>query len=238
MNSNTLSDTEIFNVIDREISQGDLEPACQKLADQESQGNYDLMISRYFLARIEMLKNHQNLSKGQGQKIQDSSRSIALEERKIATANNHLVRYRVNQASQEDLEVNKKNLDTLINISGNIILILSSISIISAIMILLGHTIHTLPYLVIIGSVIVSLALPYLLSKISIKSCMVSYQTTLAALCIFTCMGSAATGIYLMKMNPSNYHPEEQIAGQVLQSQDQEIALKPAKSGNSVVTNP
>jgi len=232
MNPSTLSDTEIFTIIDREISLGDLDPGCKAEAEQDSKGNYDLMISRYFLVRIEQLKN---------QKAENTNRSSALEERKIASANQHLVRYRVNQAALENKQNNiKKSRNKIMYISGNILLTLSSLSAISAIMILLGHTIHTLPYLMILGGVALSLFIPYLFSKISFKSCMISYQTTLTALCIFTCLGSAASGVFLMKMDPPAYNSQEQLAGQNEQAQERsvEISLKPAKSASSVVTNP
>ncbi len=251
MNTTTLSDTEIFNIIDKEISQGDLEPTCEAIAEQESQGNYDLMISRYFLARIETLKNQQvdtttrssELALSPAELIEKATRSVALEERKIASANQHLVRYRVDTASAVDeAKKKKKNRKNIICVSGNMILALSSVSVISALLILLGHTVQTLPYLKIMACVAVSLATPYLFSKISIKNCIITYQSTLTAICLFTCLGSAATGFLLLKKNPPSYNPVDEKALQLtqadLEEKSVEIALKPAKSGSSVVANP
>lgn len=230
MNSNRISDTEIINIIDREISQGDLHPDCKAKAEAESAGNYDLMISRYFLIRIEMLKS---------QEIQKPDRTKAFEDRKIAAANQQLIRYRVNNISATQIKTKQQKRKNLIHLSGNIILSISSFGMISALMVLLGYNIHTLPYLLIAGGVLACLVIPYLFSKISIKKRMVSYQSTLAAICIFTCMGSATSGLILMQQNPPTYAPMmQQYANQPTNTPQpsEALSVQPAKSGGSMAT--
>ncbi len=55
--------TEIFSIIDREILTSDLEASCHVEALLESKGNYDLMISRYFLKRVKMLQEDDSSSR-------------------------------------------------------------------------------------------------------------------------------------------------------------------------------
>ena len=108
-----LTDSEIYTIIDSEISNDRLDCVCKEMAERESGGNYDLMISKYFLKRVEELK---------GERIFSDDRAEALDKRKIEAAKKIISSDSVNQ-----IEANGSKGDNLNgvfhSILGNLILI-------------------------------------------------------------------------------------------------------------------
>lgn len=230
MKLKSLSDTEIIRIIDKEISESRLEPTCYAEAKEESKGNYDLMISRYFLKRVEMLKIQQ---------VVKMDRAEALDARKRAAAT-QLVRYKSRHNETKELKQKKKTRALQRDLIGNVILIVSSISALSALLILQGYTVYSMSYLFITSMVVLFIVLPYLLSNVVFRKIHVAYQSSLALMCIVMCLGSVACGILVMKQNPPNYY-DERIAEAILEneaSEEEGVVLVPVTSSATMATNP
>ena len=234
MNASKLNDTQILMIINNEIDNRAFEPVCHEQAERESNGNYDLMVSLYLLKRIEVL---------QGQSLQNRSREDELEARKVDSANK-LIRYRTARKSAENAnsrEQKERGRRVFTIIMSNVILILGVVSVISAFMVLQGHTIYSLPYFLIGGVVVACLIFPYLLSSISIKRFRLPYQTCLKVLCIIMCTGSLLSGMKLLKKNPRNYIAESESSSLSAPAESVDegarIEIESAKVEPSVVSN-
>ena len=121
--------------------------------------------------------------------LRNEERSNTLEERKRNAAVG-LIRYKPAPGIENTRKGIENTSSCFIKIIANFILILSSVSAISALLILKGDTIHNLSYLLVYGAVVVCLALPCICSKISIKKRHIPYQTCLSLdLCLlFLCI--------------------------------------------------
>ncbi|MGJ8656803.1 MAG: hypothetical protein ACSHX6_10165 [Akkermansiaceae bacterium] len=192
MKSTKLSDTEIYSIIAMEISTSRLDGACREKAELESGGNYDLMISRYFLMRIEELKE---------KNVECGYKEAALEQRKVDAANK-IIRNRVNKVKGRSRLMGVRRDVFFSSIIWNVILIVSTISAMSAYLVLRGDSLQNLPYASIIGVLITCLVLPCALSNMTLKSNPIQYRTILSAFCIIMCLGSLVSGLLLMKKGP------------------------------------
>ncbi|MGJ8656494.1 MAG: hypothetical protein ACSHX6_08580 [Akkermansiaceae bacterium] len=237
MNNKRQNGADVMAIIDSEIASGNLHAVCKAEAERESNGNYDLMISRYFLKRVSMLNEPEAVSS----KLVDADERVKVAVNGSAGHRTKIVRYQHVQDDAATRMSKKKQHELCANIFGNLILILSSVSVISAMMILKGFTVQSMPYLFLFGVVLLCLVLPHLFSRVVFKKFSFPYQSYLKLMCIFMCMGSVASGIKLMKTNPENYavqeerstvvEPEAPVANEV------QINISPVKSDSSVVNH-
>ncbi len=217
MNPHKIYDKEILTYIDREINEGRLNGFCQADAERESHGNGELMEALNILKRLEMLKKH-----GIARRVirNDSHPRDERITRKKYTAK--LVRYRSNAGAAHS-RLKKENSRRLVtSFLGNFILLLGSVSAITAFLILQGNTVYDLSYWAIFGLAIGFMMLPCLISSLSTSRWRMPYQTSLKVTCIIMCMGSVMTGVFVMCQNPQNYVVEQMDSEVDPQHQDGE----------------
>jgi hypothetical protein len=128
------------------------------------------------------------------------------------SANESLIRYKADTKHVET-RADKERFSALSNmILGNIILLLSSVSAISALKVIKGYTIHSFSYLFIFGAVVISLGLPYFCSNVVFKKYAIRYETCLLIFCVIMCLGSVSFGVLLMKEDPQNYEADQKTS--------------------------
>ncbi len=180
-----LTESEIYTIIDSEISNDRLDGACKEVAERESGGNYDLMISRYFLKRVEELK---------GKRVFSDDRSKALDQRKIEAAKKILLR---DSARQIEATVSKNDdLNGVFHsVLGNLILVGSSASAVITYLVLNGENVS---YSVIAMVATICVVLPVLLSQMPIIKDLISYRMSLSVLGIIMCLVFVIQGVQLI----------------------------------------
>ena len=234
MNSPRINDKEILAYIDREISGGRLNRVCQAEAERASHGNDELMQALYILKRLEMLKRDGFTRRGVRNDSPPKDERIT---RKKDTAK--LVRYQSDTGAASS-RFKKEGARRLVSsFLGNFILLLSSVSAITAFMVLQGDTVYDLSYWLIFGLAIGFMVLPYLISGLSSSRRGVPYQTSLKVTCIIMCICSVTSGIFVMQQNPQNYVVEQmgsELDPQLRGGGDMRVNLGGAKSNESMVS--
>jgi len=180
-----LTDSEIYTIIDSEISNGRLDRGCKEMAERDSGGNYDLMISKYFLKRVEELRGKKGFS---------DDRAEALDQRKIAAAKKILSS---GEVKQRDTNIsNRSHSFGVFNlIFGNLVLIGSSASAVIAYLISNGESVS---YSVIGVVAAICIFLPVFLSQLPVIKNLISYRVSLAVLGIIMCLIYIIHGLLLI----------------------------------------
>lgn len=238
MNPQQLDDKEILAFIEHEFQEGELDAVCYAKAERESNGNDHLMKALYILKRLDVLKSErmvESVCVVSGHHAFDRTDVYGEVIGKGSTG--ALVRYRSGSdvANPRVARESLKGLRTVI--LGNFVLLLSSVSAVAAFMVLMGHTLYDLSYMIMLGLVLVLMVLPHLCSNLLVRRFHLSYQNCLALLCVCMCMGSMGLGVIVMKKNPQNY-VVEMVEDKPVHSDKEEVEVNIILGDDeSVVTN-
>jgi len=235
MNISQSKKTAILRIINSEIRENNLDPRSYSQAVKKGLSDRNLTMKHYYKIRFLALAASTTELQVPAQAVQKMDYA----------STSHCASYFSSRSSDRELK-NRKELSQkhtiLEKIFANMVLTLGSVSTILALWLYTGNTISTFFYILLVGAVAAILTLPSLMARLNV----LPYLSSVSVMCVLVAISSFASGMKLMKDNPSSEPnfvelnaetPMHKIQFGVVKSEDLQKFKQVGRESANITTN-